>query len=100
MTIHLPNDLESSIRAEVASGHFASVDDAMAEAARLLLRQRHEAQTRAARPLTEDEFQQQLLRSGLIASLPMPSDPADRPHFEPVTLEGEPLSDMIVRERR
>ncbi len=39
MTIHLPNDLESSIRAEVANGHFASVDEAMAEAARLLLRE-------------------------------------------------------------
>jgi Arc/MetJ-type ribon-helix-helix transcriptional regulator len=39
MTIHLPEELESSIRAEVACGHFASVDDAMAEAARLLLRE-------------------------------------------------------------
>ena len=38
MTIHLPNDLESSIQAVVQSGRFASVDDAMAEAARLLLR--------------------------------------------------------------
>ena len=38
MTIHLPNDLESSIQAAVHSGRFASVDDAMAEAARLLLR--------------------------------------------------------------
>ncbi len=40
MTIHLPNDLESSIRAEVTSGHFASVDDAIAEAVRSFLRQR------------------------------------------------------------
>jgi Arc/MetJ-type ribon-helix-helix transcriptional regulator len=39
MTIHLPNDLESSIEAVVQGGRFASVDDAMAEAARLLLRQ-------------------------------------------------------------
>ena len=39
MTIHLPNDLESSIEAVVHSGRFASVDDAMAEAARLLLRE-------------------------------------------------------------
>ena len=39
MIINLPNDLESSIRAEVASGHFATIDDAMAEAARLLLRE-------------------------------------------------------------
>jgi Arc/MetJ-type ribon-helix-helix transcriptional regulator len=38
MTIHLPNDLEASIQAAVRSGRFASVDDAMAEAARLLLR--------------------------------------------------------------
>jgi Arc/MetJ-type ribon-helix-helix transcriptional regulator len=40
MTIHLPNDFESSIRDEVASGHFASVDDAIAEAVRSFLQQR------------------------------------------------------------
>jgi Arc/MetJ-type ribon-helix-helix transcriptional regulator len=39
MTIHLPPELERSIEAVVNSGRFASVDDAMAEAARLLLRQ-------------------------------------------------------------
>ena len=37
MTIHLPEDLETSILAQVRSGRFASLDDAMAEAARLLL---------------------------------------------------------------
>jgi hypothetical protein len=42
MTIHPPHDLESSIRAAVHNGRFASVDDAMAEAARLLLRQINE----------------------------------------------------------
>jgi Arc/MetJ-type ribon-helix-helix transcriptional regulator len=39
MTIHLPNDLATSIQAAVSSGRFASIDDAMAEAARLLLRE-------------------------------------------------------------
>jgi Arc/MetJ-type ribon-helix-helix transcriptional regulator len=39
MTIHLPHELEISIEAVVHSGRFASVDDAMAEAARLLLRE-------------------------------------------------------------
>jgi Arc/MetJ-type ribon-helix-helix transcriptional regulator len=39
MTIHLPHDLESSIQAAVHDGRFATVDDAMAEAARLLLRE-------------------------------------------------------------
>jgi len=39
MTIHLPHDLESSIQAAVQGGRFASLNDAMAEAARLLLRE-------------------------------------------------------------
>ena len=39
MTIRLPKDLESRIEAAVESGQFASIDDAMAEAARLLLRE-------------------------------------------------------------
>lgn len=39
MTIHLPADLESSIRAEVDRGRFASADDAVAEAVRHFLRQ-------------------------------------------------------------
>ena len=39
MTIELPRHIEESIAAVVQSGRFASVDDAMAEAARLLLKQ-------------------------------------------------------------
>ena len=39
MTIHLPQDVEISLQAAVHSGHFASVDEAMTEAARLLLRE-------------------------------------------------------------
>jgi Arc/MetJ-type ribon-helix-helix transcriptional regulator len=48
MTIHLPNDLESRLQAAVHSGRFASLDDAIAEAARLLLRDL--AQSQQARP--------------------------------------------------
>jgi len=50
--------------------------------------------------MTEDEFKRQLLKSGLMSSLPTPSDPASRPDFQPITLEGEPLSETIIRERR
>ena len=39
MTITLPIDLESRVQAAVRSGQFSSVDDAMAEAARLLIRE-------------------------------------------------------------
>jgi Arc/MetJ-type ribon-helix-helix transcriptional regulator len=50
MTIHLPNELERSVQAAVQSGRFASVDDAMAEAVRLLLRELNlgQQQTRPA----------------------------------------------------
>ena len=40
MTIHLPNDVERDILAEVHSGHFASVDEALVQAWRLFQRQR------------------------------------------------------------
>ena len=40
MTIQLPKDLESSVRAEVLSGHFASEDDLVAAAVRAYLRHR------------------------------------------------------------
>jgi len=49
MTIHLPSDIENSIQAAVHSGHFASVDDAMTEAASLLL-QKLKQNPQAARP--------------------------------------------------
>jgi Arc/MetJ-type ribon-helix-helix transcriptional regulator len=43
MTINLPEDLERFLRAEVHSGHFASEEDAVAEAVRLLKRQLSQA---------------------------------------------------------
>jgi Arc/MetJ-type ribon-helix-helix transcriptional regulator len=45
MTIHLPLDLESSIQDAVRHGRFASLDEAMAQAARLLLNQLEQDQS-------------------------------------------------------
>ena len=42
MTIHLPKDLEISIRGEVNSGHFASEDEFVETAVRAFLSQRPE----------------------------------------------------------
>jgi hypothetical protein len=100
MTIELPEDLERSILVEVRDGHFASVDEAMAEAVRLLLRRKLGGPNVADIAFGEAEFKQQLLKSGLMTSLPTPPDPATRRPFQPVTLEGESLSETIIRERR
>jgi Arc/MetJ-type ribon-helix-helix transcriptional regulator len=45
MTINLPDDLERFLRAEVQRGHFASEEDAIAEAVRLLKQQLRQAAT-------------------------------------------------------
>ena len=42
MTVHLPEDVENAIRAEVISGHFASEDALVATAVRDYLRRKHE----------------------------------------------------------
>jgi Arc/MetJ-type ribon-helix-helix transcriptional regulator len=45
MTIHLPKDVERSINEAVMNGRFASMDDAMTEAAQLLLERLKQGQT-------------------------------------------------------
>jgi Arc/MetJ-type ribon-helix-helix transcriptional regulator len=51
VTIHLPKELESNILAAVHSGRYASFDDAMTEAASLLLRRLEHEQTLAKQTL-------------------------------------------------
>ena len=54
------------------------------------------------KPLTRDEFNQRLMAAGLITRLPDPSLDIDDddPDDQPVTIKGEPLSEIIIRERR
>jgi Arc/MetJ-type ribon-helix-helix transcriptional regulator len=98
MTIHLPKDVESSIRAEVRSGHFATADDAVAEAWRAFLRQQSQVHPGTAR--TEDEIDRQMLADGLLTQLPNTANDVDDEDEAPVTIQGETLSETIIRERR
>jgi Arc/MetJ-type ribon-helix-helix transcriptional regulator len=50
MTIHLTKELESNILAAVHSGRYASLDDAMCEAASLLVERLKQEQTEASQP--------------------------------------------------
>ena len=111
MTIKLPSELERDIRAEVLSGHFASVDDAMAEAVRLLLLHRGQGQAGAnrssdERTLTEDEradqeAQHRLFAAGLLSEIKPPiRDLAPYQHRQAIPIKGEPLSETVIRDRR
>jgi Arc/MetJ-type ribon-helix-helix transcriptional regulator len=60
MTIHLPPHIENSIQAAVHSGRFASLDEAMTEAASLLVQRLNQEQTQpkqgaAANPADADQ---------------------------------------------
>jgi putative addiction module CopG family antidote len=100
MTIHLPEDLERYVQSEVQRGRFASEEAAITEAVRLLrqLKQQTEASAPTT-PITEQEFERKMMQSGFLGSVPLhpPAAPRD---FQPIAIEGEPLSETIIRERR
>ena len=97
MTIHLPKDLETFVHDAVRAGCYASDDDVIRDA---LVRLRQAMADHQKKPMTEEEFKQQLIEAGMMTSLPTPADPAQRRDFRPVPIEGEPLSETILRERR
>ncbi len=49
--------------------------------------------------ITDEEFLQYLLAKGVITHIPEGMTDEDD-DFEPIEFEGEPLSEMIIRERR
>ena len=48
----------------------------------------------------EDEFERYLLAKGIISDIPTRDETDEDDDFEPIMFEGEPLSEMIIRERR
>ena len=57
----------------------------------------------AARPkkkMTDAEFDQHLLKIGLMSQLPDTASDFDDPDDVPVEIRGEPLSETVIRERR
>jgi Arc/MetJ-type ribon-helix-helix transcriptional regulator len=100
MTVDLPKDLETLIRSLVETGKFASLDEAMTQAARLLIKEQAE-RSRAVQTLTaEQEVLQAMLDAGLLTELPDAAFDYEDPDDEPVEILGEPLSETVIRERR
>lgn len=51
--------------------------------------------------MTEEEFERMLHAEGIIGNIPNRADYTDEDDdFDPIEVEGEPLSEMIIRERR
>jgi hypothetical protein len=56
--------------------------------------------TSPKKKMTEAEFDQHLLKIGLMSQLPDTASDFDDPDDVPVDIRGEPLSETVIRERR
>ena len=57
------------------------------------------AEQQVKKPLTIEELHQHMIARGLITQLPNPAEDIDDDDV-PIVIEGEPLSETIIRERR
>lgn len=52
-------------------------------------------------PPSREEYEKYLLAKGIISHIPTRQPPSpEREAFKPIEVEGEPLSETIIRERR
>jgi Arc/MetJ-type ribon-helix-helix transcriptional regulator len=100
MTIHVSKDVENTINAAVRNGQFSSASEMIDKLVREYdQRKRQTAKRAKSKARTEEEILQQMLADGLITRLPDRTADTDDDDA-PVVIEGEPLSETIIRERR
>jgi hypothetical protein len=59
------------------------------------------SQAEPAKPeMTEEEFQMRLMSEGIISKLPRPLAEREEEEFRPIQVQGQPLSETIIEERR
>jgi Arc/MetJ-type ribon-helix-helix transcriptional regulator len=114
MTIHLSKDMEKFVHDAVRTGLYAREDDvvndalarlkqSMPETAKTPARRTKRAKAKASlapkEPMTRDAFLRHLMEIGLVSQLPNPAEDIDDDD-PPIVIQGEPLSETIIRERR
>ncbi len=114
MTIHLSKELERFVHDAVRSGRYADEDDVIRDALTRLQQsmpqvtqtpgktaKRAKPAAPKGKPLSEAEVLQHMLDTGLITQrFPDTAADFDDPDDEPITIQGEPLSETVIRERR
>ncbi len=107
MTIHLPEHLERYVHDQVQAGRYLTEDDVIRDA---LERHRHSEPTPsdvAGQPIltpeeiADQELQRRLLAAGIITEIRPPiTDFAPYRDRRAVPIQGEPISETAIRERR
>jgi Arc/MetJ-type ribon-helix-helix transcriptional regulator len=107
MTIRLPAHLERYVHDQVQAGLDPAGDELVSDA----LERHRQAQQRPAKTalptdlmpeeIADQELQRRLLEAGIISEIkPPPRLLPEREPFSPIPIQGEPLSETIIRERR
>jgi len=99
MTISLPKDLERFVHDAVRAGHYAREDDVVLDAL-ARLKQAVPADIAVPGRRTKKEFHRHLVEIGLMSGMPDTDADFEDPDDQPIEIEGEPLSETVIRERR
>lgn len=104
MDVQLCDDLERLVTTQIQSGRYAREEDVIREVRAWLREHDHEEgleSAKAHRPMSDEEFRQHLLRTGRISQLPT-AERKNQPQesWQPIRVEGEPVSQATLRERR
>jgi hypothetical protein len=109
MNINLPEDLEQIVHDAVRTGRYARKEDVIRDALiRLKQAMAGGAGTsdpgaepaREGKPLTKEQFHRHLVEIGLMSQLPDTAADFEDPEDQLIDIEGEPLSETVIRERR
>jgi Arc/MetJ-type ribon-helix-helix transcriptional regulator len=107
--------MEKFVHDAVRAGLYAREDDVVNDALARLKQSMPETSKRPARrtkrakakaspapkePMTRDAFLRHLMEIGLVSQLPNPAEDIDDDDDPPIVIQGEPLSETIIRERR
>ena len=107
MTIHLPEHLERYVHDQVRAGRYPTEDDVILDALeRHLQAEPTPVRATGQAELTPDEIadqelQRRLLAAGVISEIKPPiTDLTPYRNRRAVPIQGEPISETIIRERR
>ena len=91
----------NDVLTEIRKLNLAEARDVAERLANYLREQESAALVAEETEAREDEFERQLLAKGLIDNIPTRDETDEEfDKFEPIDVEGEPLSETIIRERR
>lgn len=107
MTIHLPEHLERYVQDQVQAGRYPTEDDVVRDA----LERHQQAELQPAKTTEQNELtpvqiagldlQRRLLAAGIISEIKPPiTDLTPYRNRSAVPVQGEPVSEAIIRERR